>query len=314
MKSAVGNEKATSIFTPVERPPMSEGQRTFQPRSAQAAFTLVELLVVITIIIILLALLIPAMDKAIREAEYAVDGSQVKTIAHGATVYATSNQRSYPHRGANVYNVETKRITHETLWDDRVRFEPYFSLDVFQDPMLPVKVDWSIYYNGREPPTSAGSPQPPPAAKQYIIWSSYTLLFGMTYKDPKAGQGMMKIGQSFEWGGERTHVMVADKDDLWNGTFGWGSHEPASGPLGTETGNSYNHPEGWTIDRWNYLDMSKRGTLDNQFALTDGSVGRIRDLEASNGADNHDERLMAINFYPVENNTYPGYDTRIPRQ
>ena len=38
---------------------------------AQSAFTLVELMVVITIIVLLLALMMPALDKAVYQAELA---------------------------------------------------------------------------------------------------------------------------------------------------------------------------------------------------------------------------------------------------
>src|SRR5688572_20547975 len=64
------------------------------------AFTLIELLVVVTIIVVLLALLTPALDKAIEQAELAICGTNLKTVASGATVYATGSQRKFPHRKA----------------------------------------------------------------------------------------------------------------------------------------------------------------------------------------------------------------------
>jgi prepilin-type N-terminal cleavage/methylation domain-containing protein len=291
--------------------------RTWNATHTRAAkrltgFTLIELLVVVTIIVVLLALLTPALDKAVHEANYAVDGAQMKTIASGATLYATANKQFYPHRGAAVHNIEPKRITHENLFDDRVRFASYFPHETFNDPFLPIEVDWGIYYNGKEPPTSAGSAAPPPATKGYIVWASYTLLFGVKYRQPEAGAGMIKIGQSFGWGGEKTKVMVADKDDLWQSALGWGSHEPTEGPYVPETGNSYNHGEGWTIDRWTYQDIHNRGTLDNQFALTDGSVGRHRDLRANSNANNEDDRLMSFPLLSGSMDLWPATATRVP--
>src|SRR5688572_22045336 len=59
-------------------------------------FTLVELLVVITIIAILLALMMPAMDKAIYQAELAVCASNQRQTATGLYVYAMDHRRWYP--------------------------------------------------------------------------------------------------------------------------------------------------------------------------------------------------------------------------
>ena len=62
------------------------------------AFTLVELLVIITIIVVLLALLAPAMGKAIYQAQLAACATRLKSFATGVTVYAIDYRRSYPHR------------------------------------------------------------------------------------------------------------------------------------------------------------------------------------------------------------------------
>ncbi|HVL39702.1 MAG TPA: type II secretion system protein, partial [Fimbriimonadaceae bacterium] len=66
----------------------------------RAAFTLVELLVVITILVVLLAMLTPAMDRAIYQAQLTVSAANLKSIAGGVTTYATEQQRKYPHRRA----------------------------------------------------------------------------------------------------------------------------------------------------------------------------------------------------------------------
>ena len=61
------------------------------------AFTLVELLVVITIIVLLLALLTPAMDKAIYRAELLRCQTNQRGIASGVLLYAVDFKRSYPY-------------------------------------------------------------------------------------------------------------------------------------------------------------------------------------------------------------------------
>ena len=70
---------------------------------ARKAFTLVELLVVVTIIVILLALLTPAMDRAMQAAEKAVCASNLDAIGTSSTLYAMDNKRElFTCRGRNV--------------------------------------------------------------------------------------------------------------------------------------------------------------------------------------------------------------------
>src|SRR5687768_3278299 len=62
------------------------------------AFTLVELLVVITIIVVLLSLMSPAIDKAMCQAELTKCGAQLKGFATGITTGAMDRRRAYPKR------------------------------------------------------------------------------------------------------------------------------------------------------------------------------------------------------------------------
>src|SRR5688500_5173230 len=62
------------------------------------ALTMVELLVVVTIVVVLLSLLAPAMDKAIYQAELAVCGSRLKSLSTAARTYTAGNKRAYPYR------------------------------------------------------------------------------------------------------------------------------------------------------------------------------------------------------------------------
>jgi prepilin-type N-terminal cleavage/methylation domain-containing protein len=77
------------------RMPIENGQSAIRrSRRPRGAFTLVELLVVITIIVILLALLTPALDKAIEQAERAVCAANQKVIAASSWQYGMNNRKS----------------------------------------------------------------------------------------------------------------------------------------------------------------------------------------------------------------------------
>src|ERR1041385_8072941 len=61
------------------------------------AFTLVELLVVVTLIVVLLAMLTPALDKAIAITERVVCMSNQKQVAGLIFYYQGDNKRYFPY-------------------------------------------------------------------------------------------------------------------------------------------------------------------------------------------------------------------------
>ena len=65
-------------------------------RSAHFGFTLVELLVVISLIALLIALLLPSIKKARQQTRYLICATQQRQIVQGLLCYATSNKNGFP--------------------------------------------------------------------------------------------------------------------------------------------------------------------------------------------------------------------------
>ena len=65
-------------------------------RTIRKGFTLIELLVVVSIIALLIGILLPALQRAKREAGAVRDGAQLKQIHTAMVTWATNNKRSIP--------------------------------------------------------------------------------------------------------------------------------------------------------------------------------------------------------------------------
>ncbi len=249
----------------------------------RAAFTLVELLVVITIIVILLALLMPAMDRAIYQAELAVCGAKISAIGHGALVYTMSNRRSYPYR-PGVWNygmpwpaavINNGSVAWSAYvgpkgansayehFDDRPMFRSFLGLNSALNDPLGTQVDFD------------GAPS------DATIYANYALFFGWGVK---GFQGMKRMGDRWTYrdgGGQnwRYDVIASDRDAI------------ASNPGGDNVQTS--HPDyNDTLDRvvaqgdtmasngfklalslWRSTDHP-RSPVDLNFGSDDGSVRR----------------------------------------
>jgi prepilin-type N-terminal cleavage/methylation domain-containing protein len=259
------------------------------------AFTLIELLVVITIIVVLLSLLAPALDKAVYQAELAVCGSHLKTVATGVTVYASGSKRAYPYRPTIELGgwKRPDNIVYTAAYDDRDYLMPLMGMDALLDPL-----SGGIKLDPGSTTTSAS------------VWSNYALWFGMIYtRDGKGGPGMKRIGDRWTWDGMGFDLIATDYDAiLFSASDAVASHQDRDGTMEhyamqNRAAQDYGTTKiddidgRMTISRWVGMNTWRRGLQDMNFAHTDGSVVRLVDLKP-NGDPNDkatlDERMAMV--------------------
>jgi prepilin-type N-terminal cleavage/methylation domain-containing protein len=268
---------------------------------SQPGFTLVELLVVITIIVVLLALLVPAVDHALYQAELAVCGSQMKGVVSGVQVYAADHRRAYPvnkliEAGQSVQPFNLTDGSGNEARDNRTHVMPYINLQALVDPLCtPVRLDPASNHSG----TNA--------------FASYNLWYGWRIKGFK---GMRRIGDRWEWSAmDRNGRAVAaafpwlmtDRDMILdNPAIAIGvnnSHPDSDGvmknvAIGNEFDRSVDRPVALValtqfnriaISLWIAWGTMQRGTVEMNAAADDGSVSRLNRV-----ARESDKRVIPI--------------------
>jgi len=272
--------------------------------SRPLAFSLVELLVVITVIVVLLALLAPAMDQAIYEAELTVCGAKLRGVAGSVQTYAMGSKRRYPYR-LGVSNLAGERpivvayngnpVTGNK--EDRPMFRTFLDINAMFNCPLVQEVD----IDGSDNDT--------------LAYASIALWFDWRYRFPEE-KGMYRLGDRFTWtaGGQvnRFSVLASDWDQLFRGNpdqYG-NSHpdkenvmtnEPRQDWRGYGAGGAFKA----TFSFWG--SRNRRGDVDNNFAYDDGSVRRFDDMKIV------DPRMVVI---PQVSEGYSkqSWDSQLPRE
>jgi prepilin-type N-terminal cleavage/methylation domain-containing protein len=299
-------------------------------------FTLVELLVVITIIVVLLALLTPALDRAIYQAELAVCGAQIKAVAGGLTVYAMDHKRRYVDRGSNegwdvntlAQGMASTAVTAlgpagAQAGDLRPQLRRYVTINKhLVDPFAePVDLEAGI----------PGS----------IVYGSYHLLAGWRYSNsPNAfngmqlptNSGMLRMGDRLTFGGFGYSTLAADADHFNLNEYAMASHPDDAGMLVSRvlqnqelvTGAASPAPTAtsMTVSWWDRpffaTGYPPRGLIDRNVGFTDGSVERFDRVAApaTNGIVHEPERFANLPWSHDGGGSgdWPNYGIQIPRR
>lgn len=264
--------------------------------NAPTGFTLVELLVVVSIIVVLLALLVPSLEKAIYRAELLLCAGNQRAVASAVHQYAFDHKRLYPYRnildrqggGQITPGLLANHIVDNSgrSYDIRPQLRGYIRINKqLNDPfVLPVDLDYVE------------------AVPSTIVSSSYGMYFGWTFRHAaRGGPGMNKLGDRWTWDGRRHGLLLGDFELLWDPANISSGHPDVGGGspiLVTSSGERIPVPiylGNATQSYW--ISRSRdRGLLDMNYTYEDGSVGQ------ENGVSVEDSRLAPTPYYYNGNN------------
>jgi len=286
-------------------------------RPFHCAFTLIELLVVITIMIVLLALLTPALEQAIYQAELAVCGTNLNGVALGVTSYALDYKRRYPHRppsplpnggeSARRPNVLTMSAVQSPTFphDERPIIQAHIPINAMLKCPLAKDIDLVN--------TDLDS----------TVHSNYSLWYGWYIVGPDRvkHKPMARLGDRLGWEddtsqGRRRYEFSVIATDMESSVI-QAAHPDKDGTLtnivlqdeyaslGLVEGAEFPDARAkYVLSFWS--GSATRGLMDRNFAYADGSVNRMMDLSVD------DERMVPV---PERRNSggWPQVHTDLPQ-
>jgi prepilin-type N-terminal cleavage/methylation domain-containing protein len=270
-------------------------------------FTLVELLAAITIIVVLLALLLPAISRAVYQTTLAHCSSNQKSVAMSMIAYATDHDRRYPFRdlptegqitlGA-LGGIQAHKITHLlesgsgiANYDLRPMLSPYIQINkMLNDPFVePVDLEKAEAMSG--------------GPLTINIYSSLFLWGGWQFWGEER---MERVGDRFTYTTSDKkmafNLLVGDIDSR-SGGQAYSSHPDmkylSNRPL--ENGpNPFGGP--MTVSQWHRQGDAFRNPLDLNFTYDDGSVRRFNSVDYVLAGDS-EAGMVRIPNYNNESDT-----------
>ena len=218
-------------------------------------FTLVELLVVITIIVVLLSLLTPALDEAVYQAELTKCGAQLKSYATALTTGAVERRRSYPRRLGSFQPID---LNDPNGNDERPELIAYLgsSLNPLLNCPLTIPVDIDNTQINMYAQTS------------YAMWHGW--------RTGPTERRMARLGDDWTWDGQSFQILIQDYE-LWHDGFKYiysGQPDRAGVLVPYVVQDAGNQ----TTSTW--YGNPPRGPIAINAAHTDASVQRTADIPA----------------------------------
>lgn len=199
-------------------------------RRKRAAFTLVELLVVVAIIAIIVSMLLPALSKARYQAKLVQDLSNMSQIGRATISYTSGNRGAWPYRGEwgafyGLHGPEDLYGQHfswppPSYADVRPALRKWFPLkSIVHCPFMP-KLDYELVPQG----TNGG-----------YVMGQYEFYFGWRASTDTNLEMMNHIQDQWEWAGHTFNVILSDRL-LHYPSSGWqGNHPDRAGGNGLLT-------------------------------------------------------------------------------
>lgn len=271
-------------------------------------FTIVELLVVVTIITILLAMLSPALSKSIYQAQLAVCGANLHATHGGVITYTFDHKRFYPNRkmmghGTDVDPIKITGANAVVDYDDRKQLQSY--VQVGKTMLCPVQqyIDLEI-----------------DSGDDTYVYTGYAFWWGWRFAPQGVPRpGLERLGDRLEFDIDphegtdiRTSTVLAadhlQTTALPGATFFYSTHPEKRGqhvPMYRQsganpwagTGAEYTSQGQWVTISWSVTTYQPRSSFDVNYIMIDGGVVPVRDFRIGYG---HEKGLVPMPTFKVE--------------
>ncbi|MEO0477730.1 MAG: prepilin-type N-terminal cleavage/methylation domain-containing protein [Planctomycetota bacterium] len=228
------------------------------------AFSLIELLVVISIIALLIAILLPALGRAKHSAMLSQCLSNQRQVAIGGMNHAADNKELWPEREMP-FNENGLSAPHvlkfssgeaDKAYDDRPALTPYIDLNLVGQCPFNKQLD---YENS--------------TADQ--IQGNYNFYFGFEFYSNE--QRMENISDKMTFDGDEFDIIVGDMTKVYADRPWTRSAHPVKGTGGM--GANVRDDATWTSASYLLTGTIDRGGLELNFTRTDGSGFTIGSIQ-----------------------------------